>query len=1087
MFLNKKTLDLVKFGKCTELNDEITKNSDIISFVDEEKNTLLHKAVRFRQPKVIACLLDAGAEVDSRDESGWTPLHWGCAYGCKEEVQLLVRFGAKITSKTNSGWTVLHWASAYGSTEIAAFLILKGANPAEQSTDGRSPIDIARSYGKIDMEKYLEEYLGVIKLPIHRAIWERASPTDVEARVESNRGGVQQKDQNGKLPIHYAIEMKSPTEVVEVVLRSYPEGATMKDKKGNLAFHRAIELEAPSPVIRALLSVHKDAAQYPHQDGKLPIFKAIEGRLDLDVISAIAQAYPAGTLIKDANGRLPIHVALQSQESEGHIALALLQTNGSMAAERDNAGVLPLVRALETRAPATLVFELLRSYPQAAHEKGKDGYLPLHRAVDLQYPSELIVTLLEANLSAAKEQGKDGYLPLHRAVDKQAHVAVVEALAAAYPEGMLVKTKDGSLPIHMALDKPTPFPIVNALLARNPAIAREKDRGGILPLSRVLERESDQNLVLAILRAYCAAAAETGRDGNLPLHRAIDLQLAPDVLLEILDASPEACSRRDKTGALSLHKALERMSPLSVTSRVLQAFPEAAWVRDKSIGGLLPIQWAMESAQSDAFVSLLLPYTLPVDRFTGNPVPDVECIWTQILQSTPPEKYLDAVEGTLEACADLVEQLANALDKHGRKALDIATPKSLNIMRQGAHIKLIDLDASASFHNDKKQYSGAKFSSAYVPPELVYQSPDITNNITPIPPVVKRAGFLQGEYLPALEAITQTIFSMISRLRLSDRIVHQSEAAWVSVASPGSRVPSVCGGEGQGGSGVKAALAALQTQVKDRDEEIDNLVKDVHQRDKIISDLIVSHEEEIRLLKAAFEVQGGSQLTESGGPVLESGSNTAVSDVASDLFAGNIPMPTRRMSATESIGSASALRQKLQDAKLLESVTPPGTGVMDHNHSPVSTSLAKALEGTMTTTPSFTTTTTTTTTTSPRNGLISPRNVVGGTVSCEDVGGKSSTDETQGTVDSSRSKRTSRHDTSTVIGAVNKHAEPKAAASTAAVPRDPSSSRRKTEQASKAGDSEKKKSNGSGSTNAGGNSHSSSTRSGKPHQQESKK
>ena len=44
-------------------------------------------------------------------------------------------------------------------------------------------------------------------------------------------------------------------------------------------------------------------------------------------------------------------------------------------------------------------------------------------------------------------------------------------------------------------------------------------------------------------------------------------------------------------------------------------------------------------------------------------------------------------------------------------------------MRQGAKIKLIDLDASASFREDNHQFSGAKFSSAYIPPEMVYMTP----------------------------------------------------------------------------------------------------------------------------------------------------------------------------------------------------------------------------------------------------------------------------------------------------------------------------------------------------------------------------
>jgi serine/threonine protein kinase len=43
--------------------------------------------------------------------------------------------------------------------------------------------------------------------------------------------------------------------------------------------------------------------------------------------------------------------------------------------------------------------------------------------------------------------------------------------------------------------------------------------------------------------------------------------------------------------------------------------------------------------------------------------------------------------------------------------------KPKNIMRVGHRMKLIDLDASALFDVG---FSGAKFSSAYAPPELIY-------------------------------------------------------------------------------------------------------------------------------------------------------------------------------------------------------------------------------------------------------------------------------------------------------------------------------------------------------------------------------
>ena len=69
--------------------------------------------------------------------------------------------------------------------------------------------------------------------------------------------------------------------------------------------------------------------------------------------------------------------------------------------------------------------------------------------------------------------------------------------------------------------------------------------------------------------------------------------------------------------------------------------------------------------------------------------------------------------------------------------LQIFSYTALNIMRMGQKLKLIDLDGSASFSSNE-EHAGVKFSSAYVPPEMVYvtaddvcvRSPSLRSNIS---------------------------------------------------------------------------------------------------------------------------------------------------------------------------------------------------------------------------------------------------------------------------------------------------------------------------------------------------------------------
>ena len=49
-------------------------------------------------PRLIQCLLDAGANVNAVDADGWTPLHWACSTGFIEGVVLLLKHGAEVNA-----------------------------------------------------------------------------------------------------------------------------------------------------------------------------------------------------------------------------------------------------------------------------------------------------------------------------------------------------------------------------------------------------------------------------------------------------------------------------------------------------------------------------------------------------------------------------------------------------------------------------------------------------------------------------------------------------------------------------------------------------------------------------------------------------------------------------------------------------------------------------------------------------------------------------------------------------------------------------------------------------------------------------
>ena len=80
-------------------------------------------------PLLVTALLDAGVDVNSCDQGGWTILHWACRLSSAEMVVLLINRGAALDRRIDAGMTPLDMALWVGQHQNIPILLRAGVDP----------------------------------------------------------------------------------------------------------------------------------------------------------------------------------------------------------------------------------------------------------------------------------------------------------------------------------------------------------------------------------------------------------------------------------------------------------------------------------------------------------------------------------------------------------------------------------------------------------------------------------------------------------------------------------------------------------------------------------------------------------------------------------------------------------------------------------------------------------------------------------------------------------------------------------------------------------------------------------------------
>ena len=447
-----------------------------IKAVDEEGETLLHKAVKLDKIAVVKSLVAEGADVNAKDNDGKTPLDLAKERECTEIVDCLTNLADTLTAG-HSAEVPAEIITAEEQAEIDKFCAEYGKDVKATDEEGRTLLHQAVDLGNFAVVKYLV-----------------SQGADVRAR-----------NARGDTLLHLASQKKS----VEVVKFLVSQGADIRARSvlGSLPIHDAAG-NGSVEVIEFLISQGTDI-RAKDMLGETPIHKAAQRGNVENVKFLISQGVEMNAEIN--NGDTPLHVA----SWYGHLEVVkyLVSISANIRA-RNNRGGTPLHEAAEKghleivkfldsngaeiNAKANSENEIEFHAPKGTDTQGTkrifNDFTPLHNAAfygKLEVVKYLISQGAEVNaktkdgktaLDIAKERGWSEIVDYFSnsaeapAEFTAAEQAEIDKFCATYGKDVKARYDGGKTLLHYAVDRGN-LAVVKYLVSQEADVnAKDKDR-----------------------------------------------------------------------------------------------------------------------------------------------------------------------------------------------------------------------------------------------------------------------------------------------------------------------------------------------------------------------------------------------------------------------------------------------------------------------------------------------------------------------------------------------------------------------------------------------------------------------------------
>jgi ankyrin repeat protein len=407
----------------------------------------LHLAVYLGDAARSKGLIDRGLNVNAKDQSGWTPLHYAASCGYREVAELLIGAGANPNSAPGEQSSMAHYGSGVplhcavraDHRDIVELLLDNGADVNARDREGMTSLYWAVRQGRLEMVNYL-----------------LAKGADANIRTGRYSMDIGSAHVDIGTPLGVAVE-EGYVEIAEALVSG---GADLKGKStlGWTPLHAAIMSHCHSVVDTAVAPERLGQKTTPAEhDRNADSAEEVRQRLRMQIVRFLI-AHGAQVKAKDKENVTPLHCAAYMGQTDivqlllaegaevnartvrdpnGGFALSDLYLNTPLPS-----GATPIHAAVVDRDPN--VVDVLTAHGGQLDAKDESGRTPLHYAVVQgdAGPVQFLITR-GADVNARAD---DGAIPLADAL-LAGHVQIAKMLIVAGSARVDIKDRLAKMPV----------------------------------------------------------------------------------------------------------------------------------------------------------------------------------------------------------------------------------------------------------------------------------------------------------------------------------------------------------------------------------------------------------------------------------------------------------------------------------------------------------------------------------------------------------------------------------------------------------------------------------------------------------------